>query len=51
MKKLKGDIISLMKEFNEIESKKLQIQQSLNLITKLENHNIEIKSYFLILRN
>jgi len=46
MKNLKENIISLMKEFNEIESKKLQIQQLLNLINKLEEHNINDEKLF-----
>ena len=46
MKSLKEDIISLMKEFNEMESKKLQIQQLLSLINKLEDHSIDNENLF-----
>lgn len=46
MEKLKNDIISLMKGFNEKESKKLKIQQLLNLINKLDDQNIDDKELF-----
>jgi hypothetical protein len=43
MKKYKEDINAIKQEFNKKESEKLQIQQLLNLIEKLEDLHIEDK--------
>lgn len=41
MNKLKDQLIMLMNEFTETESKKLEIQQLLNLIIKLEDQKLD----------
>ena len=46
MKNLKEGIISLMKEFNETDSKNLQLQQLLNIINKLEEYDIQDEKLF-----